>query len=145
MNAAKVLFAYSILTLLFGCAGSSIQNTTAFDKDNDPRIGEEVGQVCHTRSISGWSAVDNDRDALLVKVGNRETYKVDLVGACDPDWAMTGIAVITRGGAGCLSKGDKIVTDAQPKRHSACVITHIHKWNDNVVPNEPEDKLSSTP
>ena len=41
------------------------------------------------------------------------------------------IAVISRG-AGCISAGDKIVTDAQPQRHSACTVSSIYKWNDNV-------------
>ncbi|MDP5137456.1 DUF6491 family protein [Rheinheimera baltica] len=130
MKFAKLIFAQSILALLFGCANYTKQDTTTFDKNNDPRIGEEVRQLCFTQSISGWRAVDNDRSALLVNMGSNETYKVALVGACDPDWATMGIAVISR--AGCMSAGDKIVTDAQPKRHAACTVSRIYKWNDNV-------------
>ena len=130
MKFTKLIFAHSILALLFGCANYPQQDTTTFDKNNDPRIGEEVRQLCFTQSISGWSAVDNDRSSLLVNMGINETYKVALVGACDPDWATMGIAVISR--AGCMSAGDKIVTDAQPKRHAACTVSRIYKWNDNV-------------
>ena len=85
MRFIKLIFAHCVLALFFGCANYTEQDTTNFDKNNDTRIGEKVRQLCCTRSISGWGAVDNDRNALLMHMGSNETYKVALVGACDPD------------------------------------------------------------
>lgn len=129
MKAVKLFVNLSLVALLAGCASSDKQAEARFDKNNDPRVGEEVRQVCYTRSISGWSDVDNDRDALLVHLGNNRSYKVSLVGACDPDWAMIGIGVISRTGSGCMGTGDRIVTDAQPERRSACSINRIYEWH----------------
>lgn len=135
MKPAGLLVNLSIIGLLSGCAGSSEQAKSQYAIDNDPRVGEEVRQVCHTRSIRSWSNVDNDRDALLVHLNNNRTYKVSLIGACDPDWAMFEIAVITRTGSGCMSAGDRIVTDAQPERRSSCSISRIYEWHEEVKEN----------
>lgn len=116
-----------------GCA--STDNEVVIPLDADPRIGEEVNQVCFTRSIDSWNDVDNDRNAVIIKMSNREYYKLKISGGCDPQWAMTTIAVISRGGSGCYSRGDRIKTDADPFRGygSACVITAINKWYPEAV------------
>ena len=115
--------------LLLGCASSSEQAKTRFDKDNDPRVGEEVSQVCYARNISGWSNVDNDDNALIVNIRNKETYKVALIGGCNPDRAINKVAVITRGANGCMSAGDKLSTDSQLNKQASCTIRGIYEWN----------------
>ena len=142
MKGFKLSVLLSITAFVMGCASSSEQGQIQYDKNNDPRVGEQVRQICHSRSVSGWSSVDNDRNALLMHMGNNETYKVSLIGACDPDWAMMGIAVISRGGSSCISAGDKIVTDAQPKRRSACSISRIYQWHDEVDTTEQDETVA---
>jgi hypothetical protein len=79
--------------------------------------------------------VDNDRNALILKMTNREAYKLKLSVGCDPDWAMSHIAVISRGGASCYSAGDTIRTDATTSRdyRSVCTITRINKWDPDAT------------
>ena len=113
--------------LLAGCASVS-EDKAGIPLDSDPRIGAEVNQVCFTRNIHSWNKVDNDRQALILEMNNRETYKLKLGGGCDPDWAMVQIAVITRGGANCFSSGDRIRTDGD-MRGMACMILKINKWD----------------
>ena len=143
MKPVKMLVNLSLVALLTGCASSSEQAKSRYDKNHDPRVGEEVGQVCHTRSIRGWSNVDNDRDALLVHLNNNRTYKVSLIGACDPDWAMIEIAVITRTGLGCMGTGDRIVTDAQPERRTSCSISRINEWHSDIEENSTPSESDS--
>ena len=121
-----------LLPVLFsGCASVS-GDKAGIPLDSDPRIGEEVNQVCFTRNVHSWSKVDNDRHALNLKMKNRETYNLKLSSGCDPDWAMTHIAVITRGGANCFSRGDKIKTDGD-MHGMACIILGINKWDADAV------------
>lgn len=121
--------------LLFGCASSDQEQAFSYDKNNDPRIGQAVDRVCFSNAISGWGEVDNDPDGLLVHFGSNRTFKLDLIGMCEPDWAMTKVAFISRSGSNCLAKGDKVVTDSQRDRHSSCVVSAIHEWQPQVVTN----------
>lgn len=131
----------SILTTLLAAmplymVGCAIQEEkVVIPLDSDPRIGEEVSQACFAREIDSWSDVDNDRNAVLIRMNNREYYKLKISGGCDPQWAMTTIAVISRGGSNCYSRGDRIKTDADPFRGhgSACVITAINKWHPEAI------------
>lgn len=121
-----------LATLLGGCATEPGEKVPL---DSDPRIGDKVSQVCFTRNIHSWDNVDNDRNALILKMTNREAYKLKLSVGCDPDWAMSHIAVISRGGASCYSAGDTIRTDATTSRdyRSVCTITRINKWDPDAT------------
>lgn len=132
-NLLKIL-TIVLAALLAGCASTS-DNEVKIPLDSDPRIGETVSRVCFSRSIDSWSTVDNDPKAVILKMSNRESYKLKLSGVCDPEWAMSTLAVITRPGAGCLSRGDKVKTDADISRGfgSACIIRSINKWNPEAV------------
>lgn len=120
--------------LLAGCASAPDEKDKT-PVDLDPRVGEEVTQVCFIRNIDSWSNPDNDNDALILRMNNRDSYKLKLGGSCDPDWAMVHIAVISRGGANCFSAGDRIKTDSDTSRGygSACIITRINKWDPDAV------------
>jgi len=132
----KLLIGLMIVSpvLFAGCAPTP-DNRVKIPLDSDPRIGEEVTQVCLYRDIASWNSVDNDRKAVIVKLTNRDTYKLKLSGICNPDWADLRMAVIARGGSNCLSPGDRIKTDGDPSqgRGSECTILKIHKWNPDVV------------
>lgn len=115
---------------LGGCA-STQQQETGIPLVSDPRIGDTVRQVCFANQIDSWNSVDNDRNAVILKMNNRDYFKLKISGGCDPQWAMSTLAVIRRGGSNCFSQGDRIKTDADPFRDygSSCVITAINKWD----------------
>jgi len=93
----------------------------------DPRQGEEVRNICFTQQIRGWRALD--RRSVIVESGVKDEYKLDLVGACQPDNAFTSIGLISRvGGGSCLESGDRLVTDERYGM-GACSIRKIYKWN----------------
>ena len=120
--------------LLTGCV-SSQGDKTQIPWGADPRVGEEVTRVCFARNLDSWQGVDNDRDALILRMNSRESYKLRLSGVCDPDWARTTIAVITRPGTSCFTHGDKIKTDSDTDRGygTACTIVGINRWNADAV------------
>ena len=134
MKNPLTIFMIMLPVLLAGCA-SALDDKVNIPLDSDPRIGAEVNRVCFTRSLDSWQNVDNDRNALILKMNNRATYKLKLSSGCDPDWAMTHIAVITRPGTSCFSRGDRIKTDADMSRGygSACTILRINKWDPKAV------------
>ncbi len=120
--------------LLAGCATSQ-EDEAKIPLDSDPRVGEEVSQVCFVRNLDSWQNVDNDRRAVILKMNNRETFKLKLSGNCEPDWAMTHLAVVTPLESGCFSRGDKVKTDGDMSRGygSGCTIMSIHKWDAEAV------------
>jgi len=123
-----------ISPVLFGCA-SAPDNRVEIPLDSDPRIGEEVTQVCLHHDLDSWNNVDNDRKAVIIKMKNRDTYKLILSGSCDPYWSDSRMAVIAGGGSNCFSRGDRIKTDGDLSqgRGSGCTISKIHKWNPDAV------------
>ena len=118
---------------LAGCATSG--DTPTIPLDSDPRVGDNVPQVCFTSSISSWSDVDNDENAVIIKVHNRDYYKLSISGGCDPQWARSHIAVIRRGGSNCLIRGDRIKTDGDAFMGygSACIIRAINRWDPDAA------------
>src|SRR5210317_1935923 len=124
-----IIRVFVVSALLTGCA------TTQDDKakiplDSDPRVGEEVQQVCFVRDLDGWQNVDNDRKAVILRMRNRETFKLKLVGSCDPGFANLHLAVDTSPGTGCFSAGYKVKTGGEASRgYGLCKITSIHRWD----------------
>jgi hypothetical protein len=104
------------------------------DAKPDPRQGEEVRRICFTQQIRNWR--ENDRDSVIVEVGTRDEYKLELIGTCQPQDAFTSIGLISGvGGGSCLSWGDKLVTDAR-YNDGSCMIRRIYKWNKDAKPAE---------
>jgi hypothetical protein len=132
-----------LIVLLGGCAASR-EDKPKIPLESDPRIGESVDQVCFTRNIRSWDSVDNDRNGVLLKMINRDEYKLKLTPGCNPDWAMVHVAVITRTGSGCYSRGDMIKTDGDVAqgRGSACTIVRINKWHPEKVEPSKEGQGS---
>lgn len=110
-------------SLLASCATPS---TDVAEAKPDARQGEEVRQVCFTQQIRNWR--ENDRRSVIVEVGVRDEYKLDLIGTCHPGDAFTTIGLVSRGGGSCLSSGDTLVTDERYVGGS-CSIQNIYKWN----------------
>lgn len=91
--------------------------------------GEQVNRICFASSINSWREFGSD--AVLLRKGANDWYKLDLSGACDPEGAFNSIAVITRPAGGCVSRGDEIGTFDQTIG-GACLITEIHEWNEDA-------------
>lgn len=129
-----------VFALSLGACSSTEDDKVKVPLDNDPRIGETVSQVCFTRNIDSWKSVDNDRNALVVEMNNRQQYKLKLSGGCDPDLAMMRVAVITRSASSCFSRGDKIKTDGDLASGygSACTIIAINQWNPSALDDQEE-------
>jgi len=113
--------------LLSGCAATPKDEETPAPRDY--RIGEEVRQLCFVSSISSWSSIKEERNAVLVHMDNRKVYRLQLIGACRADWAMMSIGFVSRTSSNCLSRGDKLITDAQRVGNESCTIVRINEWN----------------
>jgi hypothetical protein len=116
--------------------------TTSVDQDENTkkvssRIGEAVQRVCN---IDSWNNVEGEKNALIIYNNKREIYKVSLIGMCDPDWAMQKIGMTSKGGRNCLSRGDKIVTDADVSRGAVCTVMKINHW----LPIEAKSEKATT-
>lgn len=140
MNKSLMILAAMTPLYLGGCA--SQEEKVLIPLDSDPRVGDEVRQVCFTRNIDSWNDVDNDRNAVVIRMNNRDYYKLSLSGGCDPQWAMSHLAVITRIGSNCYTRGDRVKTDGDSFRGyaSACVITKINKWDPDAA--KPAEKTT---
>ncbi len=136
---------YIKLGLLLSCLFISSCASTDSEKalvsiENDPRIGDKVQQACFINSIDSWSNVDNDRNALLIRMNSRLTYKLNLSGTCDADWAIYQVAIIGKSGSACVQRGDKIITDANTMRGMSCTIMGINKWHPEQL--EQQNKVT---
>jgi len=125
---------------LAGCqtAGDRTERQERLEAEIAARQGAEVDRICFARSVNGWRSLG--RDALLLREGVSDWYKVDLAGTCDPEWAFNAIGLETRpAGSSCLSRGDHISTPDAPIG-GRCVITAIHEWDeDTEIPDAPEE------
>lgn len=127
----KSLVAASVMATLGACASPAADTAVATaEAKPDPRQGEEVRNVCFTQQIRNWRA--NDRRSVIVEVGVRDEYKLDLIGTCQPNDAFTSLGLVSRvGGGSCLEKGDKLITDA--RYDGSCAIHRIYKWNKDAA------------
>jgi hypothetical protein len=120
--------------LLTGCV-STLDEKVENSPDSDPRVGKQVNQICFSQTVRSWNKVDNDRDAVILVMNNRDSYKLKISSGCDPDWAMSHIAVIKRSGSSCYSRGDRIKTDGDAFQGygTACTILVINKWDPEAL------------
>lgn len=133
----KNILLVSSVTLLSACA---VNPDDAKPKKVDPRQGEEVNQVCFNRTMDSWSPIEGENKALIVFDRRKEQYKLELIGTCDPEFAMMRIVTVSRGSSSCLSKGDKVITDADMDRNDSCTIMGIYKWHpEKEEKNKQED------
>jgi hypothetical protein len=127
-------------TIFGACAGlmlaacSTAANTEgATGAKPDPRQGAEVRQICFSQQIRNWRTVKEDRRAVIVEKGIKDEYKLDLIGACQPQDAFLSIGLISRVGSGsCLSQGDRLVTDAR-YNDGDCSISKIYEWHKDAA------------
>lgn len=107
-------------------AGCTTPLADTANAEPDPRQGAEVRNVCFQSQIRSWRKLDNR--SVVVEVGVRDEYKLDLMGTCQPDDAFMQIGLVSRGGGSCLSPGDQLVTDAR-YNDGSCSIRKIYEWH----------------
>jgi hypothetical protein len=123
----KAIFSACAALMIAAC--STAANTEVADAKPDPRQGAEVKQVCFSQQIRNWRTVKEDRRAVIVEKGLKDEYKLQLIGACQPQDAFLNIGLVSRiGGGSCLSQGDKLVTDAR-YNSGDCLISRIYEWH----------------
>jgi hypothetical protein len=107
----------------------------------DPRIGAEVNQICFQRTIDGWRPLRGADNAVLLDAGLNKWYRVELSGGCDGGvfgFAET-IAIDSRPGGGCVSRGDVIIAKDGAGFTYRCPIVRIFEWDeDATAPDESE-------
>lgn len=127
----KLILAAAAAVLMAGCATPPAETA---DAKPDPRQGEEVRNVCFSSQIRNWRELDNR--SVIVEVGVKDEYKLELLGTCQPRDAFMSIGLVSRGGSSCLSTGDTLVTDSRYSDGS-CSVRRIYKWNKDATAAPP--------
>lgn len=119
----------------FGVMGTARSADEA--ADGDPRLGEEVRQICFSRNISNFQTIDDEDDAVLLERGVNDWYKTTLAGACDRNRLRfaQSVAIDNRPRGGCIRRGDALIFsdsafgDFSFPNATRCIIVEIHRWN----------------
>lgn len=140
MTHMKRILAACASTLFIAACATPSTEVAAADAKPDARQGEEVRNICFQSQIRNWRTLDNR--SVIVEVGVRDEYKLDLIGACQPRDAFTSIGLVSRiGGGSCLETGDKLITDAR-YNDGTCSIRKIYKWNKDATAAAPAPAAS---
>ncbi|NQZ24614.1 MAG: hypothetical protein HRT53_21545 [Colwellia sp.] len=135
MNNLSNILISGCMILSIGCSTTSEDKQVKTVKKISPRQGEEVQRVCN---INGWS--NGERNSLIVHNSKRESYKLSLIGMCDAEWAFSKIAMSSHFGRDCITRGDKIATDANTSRGATCTVMKIHQWLPEKEKSENTDE-----
>lgn len=114
----------------------------------DPRLGEEVRQICFSRNISSFRTIDDEDDAVLLERGVNDWYKATLAGACNYNRLRfaQSVAIDDRPRGGCITRGDALVFsdsafgDFSFPNATRCIIVEIHRWNPKAKAPPPADE-----
>jgi hypothetical protein len=133
MKYAEFVFAGLASVVLAGAAAA----TERKDQEPavpDPRLGEEVSQICFARNINGWKEIKGDEEAVLLETGVNNWYRVEVAGTCryrDFRFAQA-IGIESRPGGGCVTRGDVILVEGGGNFVHRCFITKINKWDEKA-------------
>lgn len=112
----------------------------AQEDEQDPRIGQEVTNICFSRGIDGFR--DYDRRSGLILENGRDDYLVELAGCFNLRSAQ---AVGVENRSICLYRGDRLIVADSPfanlndrMRADRCTITGIYEWDEGATA-EDED------
>jgi|AntAceMinimDraft_11_1070367.scaffolds.fasta_scaffold00236_40 hypothetical protein len=108
----------------------------------DPRLGEEVRNVCFSSTISGFHGATDD--TVVISKG-RQDYLIEVYGNCFNLDQAQQLAVDST--TSCLGKGDHIITtDSIAGFHDKtgfgvqrCTIKSIHEWDSKAKAPEAEE------
>lgn len=132
---ATVIFAAAAAFCLPALAGDESKDAM---EGPDPRIGEEVDRICFGRNINGWREVKGEDDVVLLEKGVNNWYRVELLGACDERVFRFAqkIAIDSRPGGGCVTRGDTIIVEDTPGFTRRCSITRMYEWDEDAAAEE---------
>jgi len=132
------------LLAILGMASISSPGFGADDEGVDPRIGEEVNRICFMPSINGWRTVDRLDDVVLLQRGVNDWYYVELLGACSNNVLRSAIqiAIESRPGAGCITRGDQIIVRDTPGLSRRCHVQRMYEWDDDASAPDTESDES---
>lgn len=139
----KHYFLLPLLTIAAACASTSgeprVRGIAQYE--GDPRLGEEVRNICFASSIDGFG--ETTRDTVIVNEG-RDYYLIETFGTCfNLDYAQSiGFDAQT----GCLTKGDHLIVSENimptgRDRMSAadrCTISAIYAWDPEAQDDSEE-------
>ncbi|GEM_PF-191777 len=126
---------------LSATAGEGEKSKKEFSAEGDPRLGEEVTNLCFTRSINGFKRYD--RDALILRRSVKDRYLVTFSGICSNLRSVQAVKLASR--SSCLSRGDTILvsdsaffTDNTGFGIERCMVKRIYHWNEDAIEEEAE-------
>ncbi len=116
-------------------ASFSVSAFAEMPDDADPRIGEEVDQICFRSTINSWRTVGDLDDVVLLQRGVNDWYYVELIGGCSNRILRTALAIGIGGrpSGACVSSGDIIIVRDNPAASRRCAVQRIYRWDDDAV------------
>ncbi len=125
MSRHRNLFLAACAALLAaGCATPPVETAQAAP---DPRQREEVRNICFQSQVKHWRKHD-DR-SVIIEVGRKDEYKLDLMGACIPDDARVAISI------GGSSSASPCIESGVTQVMGSCVVRKIYKWDVRATGN----------
>lgn len=131
---------------VFGTARSAGDDEAGANAD--PRLGEEVDQICFSRNISNFRTIEDEDDAVLLERGVNDWYKTTLAGACNYSRLRfaQSVAIDERPRGGCIRRGDALVFsdsafgDFSFPNATRCIIVEIHRWDPKAAAKDEADE-----
>lgn len=132
---------------LGACATDGTSRTENIaDLLTDPRVGEQVNNICFTRGIDGFS--DTGKHSVVLRRGVRDEYLV--VTKFCPDLQFAQSIGIDKSDS-CLRRQDDIrvfrsvfpQSELDAPGFNRCFVDAIYKWDDDAV-DTPEDAEDET-
>jgi len=106
--------------LLAACAGNREGREEAIAQGTP---GRSVQSICFVRQIESWQPLSEQ--TIIVERAVNDYYRLDLIGACEPELTYNTIQFESRSGI-CLTTGDEI--DFPGDFAPACTIQSIDTW-----------------
>lgn len=138
---------HASLAVMAGFSAFALTSAAMADPDepaatsDDPRVGEEVNQICFQRNINGWRTLKKQDDVILLERGVNNWYRVELSGACRYNVLNSAINIGIDGGRGssCVRRGDVIIVEDSPSFNRRCMISKMYEWDDDAVASENDE------
>jgi Family of unknown function (DUF6491) len=138
----RLVLAMACSAALVAACGTTPTETAEAPAEPDVRQGKEVSSICFLSQVRNWRPLD--RDSLIIEKTRRQEYRVVVDGTCDPRDAFMSIGLSSRASGGsCLTRGDKLITDARPN-FGPCFVRSMYEWNEDAAkPAAPAEAETS--
>lgn len=136
----RTFYSVAFAGVLFAAANAFAEDASGAAKP-DPRIGEEVHEICFVRNINGWKALKGVDNVVLLDRNVNDWHYVELQGYCPSRIFRQAefIGIESRPSGGCLTRGDVIIVRDVGHFTNRCFVAKISKWDDRArAPREDE-------